>query len=616
MGQQHGMRHTEEKRDNRGIVAKQWWDRSAPWWSAVALWAAQAPLQWSWLGWLAPIGWLHWAVRPGELKAGDWWRLWLSGCLFWLATLQGIRLAFWPLYAGWVALSLYLAVYIPLFVLTTRWLLRRHLPLWLAASVAWMGGEWIRSWMLSGYAANMLAHTQAANPAMIQACDQIGGFGLSALMVVVSSLLYQTLAMLYHGTGLSGQGAADDGPGCGGRLTARVAGILLVVVGLYAYGQYRLWEAERLYGGRPPLLRAALVQENTPTMFEADMERLQKAWTAYLEQTRAAAKHQPVDVVVWPESTFSSGTPWVASQASLTVPTELRREGIDAEFLQQWQSRALQQFQFKSRLVLEAARGEMPRSPDAEPKAMGEEDAVNQDGDLAPPHWPHLIVGSDAVVFDGDRLRRYNAALHIDPRGNVVGYYNKMHLVMFGEYIPLQWCLGWLGRLFGFSGIEAGDTPVCFDIAGVHLSPNICFESMMPRLVRWQVKSLRRNGHEVDCLVNLTNDSWFRGSSMLDHHLASSILVAVENRRPMLIAANTGISAEVDGCGRVKHSLDRFQAGVLVAEPRRDGRRGLVQTVGYPFAVVCGLVVLVAGLQLLGASLQRLWCSRSAGKQL
>lgn len=81
---------------------------------------------------------------------------------------------------------------------------------------------------------------------------------------------------------------------------------------------------------------------------------------------------------------------------------------------------------------------------------------------------------------------------------------------------------------------------------------------------------------------------------MLDHHLASSILCAVENRLPMLVAANTGLSAEIDGSGRLVQLVDRGIAKAIVAEPQPDGRWGFVQAVGYPLSWLClAITVLV-----------------------
>ena len=135
----------------------------------------------------------------------------------------------------------------------------------------------------------------------------------------------------------------------------------------------------------------------------------------------------------------------------------------------------------------------------------------------------------------------------------LAGRYDKMHPVLFGEYVPLGETFPWLYRLTPMAGgLTAGEEPQVFEAAGLRWCPCICFENTVPHLVRRQVVELSRRGTPPDVLVTLTNDGWFWGSSMLDLHFACGIFRAVELRRPMLIAANTGFSAWVDADGRVK----------------------------------------------------------------
>jgi apolipoprotein N-acyltransferase len=200
------------------------------------------------------------------------------------------------------------------------------------------------------------------------------------------------------------------------------------------------------------------------------------------------------------------------------------------------------------------------------------------------------------VVYGAKQIERFNSAIGIDPSGKVVMRYAKMHLVMFGEYIPLGPVLGWLGRSFGFVGINAGTQPEVLQVKQTKVAPNICFETMIPRLIGWQVRTLRRQQREPQLLVNLTNDGWFMGTSMLDHHLASSIICAVENRKPILVAANTGLTAQIDGSGRLLQCTQPLKTEWLLAQPRADGRWGLVQLWGYPLSCLCGMACLMAAI--------------------
>jgi apolipoprotein N-acyltransferase len=110
------------------------------------------------------------------------------------------------------------------------------------------------------------------------------------------------------------------------------------------------------------------------------------------------------------------------------------------------------------------------------------------------------------------------------------------------------------------------------------------------------VIELRRQGREPDVLVNLTNDGWFWGSSELDMHLACGVFRAVECRKPMLIAANTGFSAWIDGSGRIRCRGPRRDTAVLRVEPRADPRRSPYLIWGdWPAAIGAILALALAG---------------------
>lgn len=565
-----------------------------PYLSAIMLWASFAPLGWAMLAWLAPLGWLAFSGQKTKLSRSDYLHLWLSGCVFWLATLQGVRLAFWPLYFGWVAISLYLAVYIPLFVASMRILGSRGLPLFLAAPVAWVGWEMARSYFLTGFSANTLAHSQVRFPVIIQVADQLGGYGVSFLIVLVNAGIYEGI-LAYRNNRRASLSPQSGRTANSGDLEDTNAALLppalrnrwvrvpLIAVFLFSgnlgYGLWRLQQANRIHAGQEPLLTALLVQENTPTMFDGGSQNPKLAWTRYLDTTRALAKEHGVpDLVVWPESTFSAGAPWVDPSARPTLPNSPDGRPLPFQSVDNWMQDLKSEFEFKAQLVLDA----FERKPNEESKAGLAESK------------PYLLLGADALDVTTDPWMRFNSALLVGPNATVEGRYDKMHLVMFGEYIPLGPLLQWLRDLFGLGGLGVGDGPKCFRVAGSGIAPNICFESMMPRLIRWQVACLAKEGSKPDVLVNVSNDSWFRGSAILDHHLACTILCAVENRRPILVAANTGLSADIDGSGRLLQVSDRFAVAGLWAEPRADGRWGLVQSAGYPLGWLCLLMTLWA----------------------
>ena len=160
----------------------------------------------------------------------------------------------------------------------------------------------------------------------------------------------------------------------------------------------------------------------------------------------------------------------------------------------------------------------------------------------------------------------FNSALLTDREGNVLGRYDKCHLVPFGEYVWFADMFPWLYQAHAAAGrIEAGRRPSTSAASrDVRYAPNICYENTLPHLIRGQVAELRAAGEEPDVLVNLTNDGWFWGSTELDMHLACAVFRAIECRKPFLIAANTGFSASIDSDGRFLQQGPRRDTAVLV----------------------------------------------------
>jgi len=144
---------------------------------------------------------------------------------------------------------------------------------------------------------------------------------------------------------------------------------------------------------------------------------------------------------------------------------------------------------------------------------------------------------------------------------------------MFGEYVPLRSELPFLAAFAPFPaefGLAPGEDASVFHQNEWRYTPIICFEDTVPHLVRRIVQATAledANHRPADCLINLTNDGWFHGSSELDQHLITALFRCVECRMPMVRAVNTGISAVIDGDGVVVDP-DVF----LIAEPDENGR--------------------------------------------
>lgn len=182
---------------------------------------------------------------------------------------------------------------------------------------------------------------------------------------------------------------------------------------------------------------------------------------------------------------------------------------------------------------------------------------------LLPPRHPHMIFGAVSYRREpGNRIRRYNSAFAVDPAGAVLGRYHKRVLLAFGEYIPLAWLIGGVP---GMPPIGDGYTPGTIENAfalpqGARVAALICYEDLMPALSR---RFVRDEG--ANLLVNLTNDAWYGRTAAPRQHARQARWRALETRRAMVRATNTGLTTVIDPAGRMSAPLPLFSEGVLKA---------------------------------------------------
>lgn len=180
-----------------------------------------------------------------------------------------------------------------------------------------------------------------------------------------------------------------------------------------------------------------------------------------------------------------------------------------------------------------------------------------------------FLVGSDqieqvqSVPGRSPRERYYNAAFLVLPDGLTGAVYRKMHLVPFGEYVPLKDLLFFVAPLVeAVSDFSPGDAPTTLPIGGHAASTAICYEVVYPRLIAGMVD----RGSEL--LTTITNDAWFGESSAAYQHFDQAAMRAIEQGRYLARAANTGISGFVDPYGRVIADTKLFEPAVRVREVR------------------------------------------------
>lgn len=493
---------------------------------AAVLWAALPPLDLWPLGWVAPVWWLL-LVRRDELPGRrPYATLWLAGFLFWLAAIHWLRLPHWATSIGWVALSGYLAFYLPVFVGLTRVAVHQmRLSVIVAAPVVWTGLELARAHLLTGFTMASLGHTQYRWIDLIQVGDLAGAYGVSFVVMFVAACLARMLP-------------------CGGQRRSAwpVLPAVAVLGAVLVYGHLR-----SSHPAVQPTARIALIQGSIDIRLKMDPTARDRIHEHYLDLSRSAVdQYGPVDLVVWPETMFREMLVEFDSRARM--PEAWREESPEL--------RSFSQADFQKRLRLWAAhtRGVMAA-------LAGQLNAA-------------LLLGLDTQAFSADGVRFYNSAALVGRDGELLGRYDKIHRVLFGEYVPFAEEFPRLQRFTPLPiSLSAGDRPVSFPVAGLRIAPNICYETVLPHVVRRQVRELAELGEEPDALVNLTNDGWFWGSSELDMHLICGVFRAVECRKPLLIAANTGFSAWIDSDGRILKQGPRRKAGTLLATIAAEGRR-------------------------------------------
>jgi apolipoprotein N-acyltransferase len=513
------------------------------------------PLDFWPLAWVAPVPWLLLARQEKLGGRRPYRALWIAGFAFWLAAIHWLRLPHWTTYFGWLALSFYLAFYLPVFIGLTRIAVHRlRISIVLAAPIVWTGLELARGHLLGGFTMGSLSHTQIHWLSIIQSADVIACYGVSGLVMLVAACVARMV------------------PWRGQRITIwPVLSAAIALVAAFAYGQWRMsGEHSR------PGPKVALIQGSVDAELKADAAMRERVMEEYLRLSAAALREQPnIDLVVWPETMYRDA--WIEFEPNFIAPAE-------------WTTTPQKLADDRREILHDLQAG------------FGSIVAAKFGGAMPPP----LLLGLEAVHISSDAEehevdQHFNSALFIDSRGEPLARYDKMHPVMFGEYIPLAEYFPILYRITPLTGgLTTGTKAVAQKLGPFRYAPDICYETVIPHLIRWQVRQLREQGEEPDVLVNVTNDGWFRGSSELDMHLACAVFRAIEMRKPIVIAANTGFSASIDADGRIERQAKRRQSDILIADVQLDTRHSFYLDHGDWWPGLC--LLLSVGLALVGAA--------------
>ncbi|MFZ5861882.1 MAG: apolipoprotein N-acyltransferase [Nitrospirota bacterium] len=430
---------------------------------------------------------------------------WITGITFFTGSLRWIaytmvhygHLLEWLSYLVLLLLTAYLALYVGLFAWTARVLLDQ--PTWIRLSAlpaAWTALEFARTYLLTGFPWAVLGYSQAGTLPVIQIAELTGVYGVSYVIVLVNAALAVALTAPRPAGEMPlpipvASFVPVAPPSVPRRSLAALLTAALTLTVVLVYGHWRLDHLSRADAAIEPL-RVAVVQGNVDQDRKWDPAFLRATIDRYHALTREQTT-APLDLVVWPEA---------------AMPFFFERDAA-----------------YREELLAFVAETKTP-----------------------------LLFGSPAIDQRGGRAPRlYNSAYLVTETGEAAGRYDKVHLVPFGEYVPLERLLVFVNKMVdGIGEFAPGNDVTVFSLERFRLGVMICYEVVFPDLTRRAV----RNGATV--IAAITNDAWFGDSAAPYQHLDMVALRAVENRVPFARAANTGVSGFIAATGRVSAATDLF----------------------------------------------------------
>ena len=505
---------------------------------------------------LFPFAWV--AMVPFFIaltRATNWksafWIGYLTGFLFFAGLLPAILLLYpyaniFATLVGYLLLVGYTALYFAVFAVLMRFVPRRSNVLFsLSAACIWTALEWVRSWMITGFPWGSIGYSQWNNLPGIQSASLVGVHGISFVIVVFNAGIAILLCNRH-------------------RWQQEIRAVLLPLIltfFCFGYGIFQLQNAAPLdkdtnatHQTETETLKVALIPGNIPQLQKWDLRQFPQILQRYIGLTDKASREDP-EVIVWPETATRS--------RALTGewPTYYRR------FSQMLRDTGIP-------ILLGTAN-------------TGETDKA---------------IGQFSIGTKKRDTEIYNRVLSIAPDGRIHGDYAKMHLVPFGEYVPLAHLLpDFIPNLIQFEPFAHGKTvnllPV-FDVKNkmnprkIEVGASICFESVFPDEFRRPVKM----GASV--MGIFTNDAWFKGTAFPELHLSMAPFRAIENRIAVFRCANGGFTCVVDKFGRITTPLitpDTAQEILIASVPLlspAEHEQTLYTRYGDWFPMLCALICL------------------------
>ena len=507
------------------------------------------------------------------------WIGYLTGFLFFASLLPAIALLYpyaniFATLVGYLLLVGYTGLYFAIFAALMKFVrVNSGILFPIACACIWTALEWVRSWMITGFPWGSVGYSQWNNLFGIQAASMIGVHGISFVIVLFNAGIATLLSRQHEW-----------------RQEIRAVGLpLILMIFCFSYGALQLRNAEPINSSADAdteTLSVALIPGNIPQLQKWNRNEFPKILQRYINLTNKAGKENP-DLIVWPE-------------------TAIRSEALTGR----WPT----YYSRFSRML----------SDTATPILLGTANRGNTDD----------AIGKFSKKNDKSGEPIFNRVLSISPEGEIHADYAKMHLVPFGEYIPLEHLLpDFIPDFIMFEPFAHGKsvnllpvfivkdktdtqnkvhanlaedtelfkppkTPLTTGVMKPPRSPHeqvdvgasICFESVFPDEFRRPVQK------GANVMGIFTNDAWFNGTAFPELHLSMAPFRAVENRIAVFRCANGGFTCVVDKYGRITTPLvtPETTAETLVASvPLRapmDQKQTLYTRHGDWFPILCTII--------------------------
>jgi apolipoprotein N-acyltransferase len=510
--------------------------------SAGLLAQAYFPQDFGWIAWFALVPGLV-LVRADLRPRTRYLTVWLAALAFFIVALRWMRVAHEQMFYSWLALSLFCSLFAPVVIWLIRLLDRRDWALTWSVPVVWTAIEFVRTHLFGGFPWYLLGHSQHDFLAIIQIADLVGVPGVTFLVAAVNGLIAE---WLYSRPQVAEALPISTRPT---RLMPQLVAISLLLICVTSYGYWRLNQGPFQDGPVVALLQTDLEQgvRNDRIVESIDIQN-QKL------MAEAIAGPQKPDLIVWAETTFPGM--WKVAQHPAPTKYEYTAWSSDLpDLLNAFDSLAKSAgcailLGLNTEVFADASTADQARARfEARVAALGSASANPEE----------FRAGQRKAYeeFFGELLARYNSSLLIGADGKVQDRYDKTHLVPFGEYVPLVKALPFLSMFAPYAGdalnmLTPGERFTRFRFScpkgEFTFGSLICYESAYAHLAREYITG---DGSPVQFLVNQSNDGWFRCTQEHEQHLAICQFRAIECRRPLVRAVNMGISAVIDGNGRV-----------------------------------------------------------------